>query len=44
LNNRGFALADWGFAFSDTAGKANSEHERANRHKKFLHEESHQLN
>jgi hypothetical protein len=44
LNNRGFALAYRGFAFSDAAGKANSEHERANRHEKFLHEASHQLN
>jgi hypothetical protein len=40
LNDRGFAFAYRGFAFSDTAGKANSEYERANRHEKFLHEES----
>jgi hypothetical protein len=44
LNDRGFALANWGFALSDTAGKAQRKHERAEHHDEFLHEAPHQLN
>jgi hypothetical protein len=44
LNNRGFALANRGLAFSDTAGKAKSQHQGADHHDEFLHEAPHQLN
>jgi hypothetical protein len=44
LNDRGFALANRGFAFSDTAGKAESKHQGADHHNEFLHEAPHQLN
>jgi hypothetical protein len=44
LNDRRFALADWGFALSDTAGKTQSKHEGAEHHDEFLHEAPHQLN
>jgi hypothetical protein len=39
---RGFALANR--AFADTAGKAESKHQRADHHNEFLHEAPHQLN
>jgi hypothetical protein len=40
LNNRGFALAYWGFAFSDATSKPEGENYRTHREQQFSHRES----